>query len=81
ADGKFAEATAAPAVHTNGMTGKVIWGVTADVKAGVSRWLIKKKIRGWRTGRVEYYSREGAREAGNMELAPRLVITLNKPPP
>ena len=76
ANGKFAEATAAPVVHTNAMTGKVIWGVTADVKAGISRWLIKKKIRGWRTGRVEYYSREGAREAGNMELAPRLVITL-----
>ena len=76
ADGKFAEATAAPVVHTNAMTGKVIWGVTADVKAGISRWLIKKKINGWRTGRVEYYSREGALEAGNMELASRLVITL-----
>jgi fungalysin metallopeptidase (M36)/fungalysin/thermolysin propeptide len=75
-DGTFDEATAAPVVHTNAMMGKVIWGVTADVKAGISRWLIKKRIRGWRTGRVEYYSREGAGEAGNMELAPRLVITL-----
>ena len=71
--GTFAAATAAPVLHTNGLTGEVSWNVTADVLAGATNgWLIKRQNN--LSGQVRYYSREGAVVAGNPNFAPRLVL-------
>ena len=45
-------------------------------------WLVKKEQEGL-SGRVEYFSREAAEAAGNLVLAPRLILegmTANQPP-
>ncbi len=76
--GLFGPATAAPAIQANGQIGQVAWDVTADVQAGASAWLIKK-TREDEGGRVKYYAREGAAAAGDMTLAPRLLITFAAP--
>lgn len=71
-------AATAPVVQTNGMTGKVRWAVTADLKAGVRSWAIKTAF-DW-PGVVDYYSIEGAQASDPLDqskLRPRLVITLN----
>jgi hypothetical protein len=47
--------------------------VTADVQAGATGWLIKKTNEGL-SGQVSYYSKEGAEEARNLALAPRLEL-------
>lgn len=60
-------------MHVNGLTGQVEWDVTDDVLAGETAWLIKKaEEKGG--GTVLYYSKEGAIEAGNVDLAPRLIL-------
>jgi hypothetical protein len=59
--------------HADGLTGEVVWDVSADVRAGVAAWLIRK-TREFETGTVEYYSREAAAAAGMPELAPRLIL-------
>ncbi|HEY7647610.1 MAG TPA: DNRLRE domain-containing protein, partial [Methylomirabilota bacterium] len=74
--GSFSPATAAAYTHVNGLRGDVTWDVTADVQAGATRWLIKKTNEAL-SGQVSYYSREGAGEAGNPELAPRLIVEVD----
>ena len=76
--GTFGPATAPPVLHVNGLTGEVEWDVTLDVLAGASAWLVKKTNEG-PTGKVKYYSREGAVAVGDPSLAPRLVLTISAP--
>ena len=75
--------TADPFIHTSGMTGEVTFDVTDDVVAGADfGWLIKKELEG-QSGQVEYFSREAALAAGNIDLGPRLIlegVTVNVPP-
>jgi hypothetical protein len=71
--GNFGPATAPSIVHSNGMTGEVEWDVTDDVLDGASGWLIKKSDE-LRLGRARYHSKEGAIDAGNVDLAPRLIL-------
>ncbi len=73
--GKFDDATAAPVVHTNDMAEgtSVEWGVTQDVIDGAKAWVIKKRDE-TRNGRIHYYSREGAEQAGHPEWAPHLML-------
>jgi Zn-dependent metalloprotease len=73
--GKFADATAAPVIHTNDMAegAPVEWGVTQDVIGGAKAWVIKKRDE-TRNGRIFYYSREGAEQAGHPEWAPHLML-------
>jgi hypothetical protein len=70
--GDFGPATAASALHFNGLTGEVSWDVSDDVLAGASAWLVKKTSER-QPGRVSYFSREGA-DAGDPDLAPRLIL-------
>jgi len=69
-----------PAVQTNVMvSGRQRWTVTSDVKAGISRWVVKKTFED-KNGRVDYYSREGALAVDPYDAAgrrPRLIVTLN----
>jgi hypothetical protein len=69
-----------PAVQTNVMvSGRLRWTVTADVKAGISRWVVKKTFED-KAGRVDFYSREGALAVDPYDAAgrrPRLIVTLN----
>jgi hypothetical protein len=60
--GAIGEASASALVQ-NGSTGTLSFDVTADVRAGVSAWLVKlgDERRG---GRVDFVSREGAAAAG-----------------
>jgi hypothetical protein len=71
--GEFGPATASPVVHESGLVGTVEWDVTADVQAGASGWLIKRTEENWH-GVVAYFSKEGAAEEGDLDLAPRLII-------
>ncbi len=73
--GEFGDATAAPVVHTNDMAEgtPVEWGVTQDILDGAKAWLIKKRDES-KNGRVFYYSREGAEQAGHPEWAPHLML-------
>ena len=71
--GTFGPPTAAPVLHFNGLSGEVSWDVTDDVLAGASAWLIKKTSES-QPGRVSYHSREGADDAGDPDLAPRLIL-------
>jgi hypothetical protein len=76
--GTFGMTNAASVLHTNGMSGEVVWDVTLDVRAGVSAWLIKKTDER-QPGRVSYFSREGAAAAGDPDLAPRLILETTGP--
>ncbi len=71
--GDFVPTTSIGQIHTSSQTGPVEWDVTADVWNGNSAWLLKKTEEG-QNGIVEYYSREGAADEGNMDLAPTLTI-------
>jgi hypothetical protein len=73
--GRFGPATAAPVVHFNGLRGDVRWDVTADVLAGTTGWVLKKRHEGV-SGKVGYYSREGAAALGSPLSGPRLIIEL-----
>ena len=76
--GNFAPATGGGSLHQNGQTGEVMWDVTADVMAGAGfGWLIKKREEG-QAGQVRYYSREGAQAAGDMNLAPKLILVYRR---
>src|SRR4029453_11891500 len=71
--GSFAEPPTDSVLFLNSTSGEVRFDVTADVQAGDSSWLIKRSDdRG--SGRVDFFSREGAALAGDPSLAPRLVI-------
>ena len=74
--GNFEPAATDSVVHTNGMSGEVLWDVTGDVQAGADGWLIKK-TQG--NGNVRYYARDHADVLGNPDLAPRLVLEFNNP--
>ncbi len=69
--GTFEATSSDQVVHTNGMSGEVMWDVTADVQAGADSWLIKKRRR---PGHVRYYAKEHPDVASNPALAPRLVL-------
>ena len=71
--GSFGPATAPSVIHTNGLLGAVEWDVTSDVLAGSTGWIIKKTNEG-QTGKVFYYSREGAAELGDPTLTPQLIL-------
>jgi hypothetical protein len=61
------------------VSGRQRWTVTSDVKAGISRWVVKKTFED-KNGRVDYYSREGALAVDPYDAAgrrPRLIVTLN----
>jgi hypothetical protein len=58
---------------TNGQTGSVEFDLTADVRNGVTRWLIQTK---GNHGEIAFFSREGAEALGNFTLKPRLLVTL-----
>ena len=77
--GEYVQATAPSVTHHNFMSGVVEWDVTQDVLdvfggAPFEGWIVKKKLE-WAFGKVYYYSREGAAEAADLTLAPRLVLT------
>lgn len=61
-------------IHTNDLQSydEIEWDVTLDVQNGHASWLLKKPNS--MTGRVNYYSREGADEEGDPSLAPRLIL-------
>ncbi len=78
----------ASAVHTNRLTGDVVWDVTADVRAGIRAWMVKVTDEetpstpertvvggdnGYFGGTVEYHARENATE--DATRAPRLVFS------
>ncbi len=73
-------ASTPPAVQTNVMTdGQLRWTVTSDVKAGLSRWIVKKTFED-KPGVVDFYSKEGALALDPYDTAgrrPRLIITFN----
>ena len=71
--GSFGSATAPSVIHANGLLGPVEWDVTSDVLAGATGWIIKKTNEG-QTGKVFYYSREGATELSDPTLAPQLFL-------
>jgi hypothetical protein len=61
------------------VSGRQRWTVTADVKAGMNRWVVKKTFED-KAGRVDFYSREGALAVDPYDAAgrrPRLIVTLN----
>ena len=64
---------AASVIHTKDSTGEMSWDVTADVRAGAVGWVLRKS-QGWKWGSISYYSREAARDLGNLPLAPKLVL-------
>lgn len=72
--GTFGIPTASSATIVNTQTGEMEWDVTQDVLNGALGWLVKKTNEA-QNGAVEYYSKEGATDAGNMVFAPRLVLT------
>ncbi|MGI9491278.1 MAG: kelch repeat-containing protein, partial [Geminicoccaceae bacterium] len=71
--GDIGAATAPSVVHFNGLLGEVTWDVTDDVLVGAHAWLVKKTNES-KTGKVLYYSREGADDAGDQDLAPQLIL-------
>lgn len=71
-EGVYAPEPTAWASHTDGMTGRVVWDVTEDVRAGISSWLLK---RAYGEGTVLYYSQESAEAEGDPSLAPQLLLT------
>ncbi|HSF18160.1 MAG TPA: Ig-like domain-containing protein [Vicinamibacteria bacterium] len=81
--GSFVEATAPAVLHFNGMTGEVVFDVTADVLAlgaGAAEavFLVKKENEG-DAGKVEYFSVEAAAASGDPSLGPRLVLVSANP--
>jgi len=64
-----------PVVVTNGMTGRVRWAVTSDVKKGVRGWAVKSTFDV--EGTVDYLSKESPEAQSDTTKAPRLLITFN----
>lgn len=78
AGGSFEPAASASVLHTNGLTGRISFDVTADVAAllaGASHhgWLLKKTAEG-QPGQAEYAAREGTPGG-----APRLAVVYEPP--
>ena len=71
--GTYGSATAQPVLHFDNTTGEVEWDVTEDVLNGTTAWLIKRSELG-HGGNVNYYSLEGALDADDPNLAPRLIL-------
>ncbi|MCK5200008.1 MAG: hypothetical protein KAR21_16735, partial [Spirochaetales bacterium] len=72
--GDFTDAAGPPVIHTREMTGEVSWDVTQDLLNSLFYgWIIKKDSDG-QNGKIGYYSKEGAAAAGNMNLAPKLIL-------
>jgi hypothetical protein len=72
--GTFASATAPGVLHYNGLAGQLSWDVTQDVLNGaVFGWIIKKRNEG-QSGKVYYYSREGAPTPDDM---PTLILNFS----
>jgi len=67
-------------VHTNNMSGIVVYNITKDLKTlsvnakSVGYTLFKTGTSN--NGNVTYYSKEGAQSVGNMDYAPKLVLTM-----
>lgn len=72
-EGFYEPATAPGVIHYNGLEGEVSWDVTEDVKNGAYGWLIKKTNQS-ATGKVLYYSKEGAISANDPSLSPKLIL-------
>jgi len=70
----FVSAPSNTVLHVNGQTGVALWNVSDDVRAGYSGWAIKKTNEA-ATGKVHYYSKEGATQASDNDLGPRLILT------
>lgn len=91
--GALMSAATASTVHTNHLTGDVVWDVTGDVRAGVVGWMVKVADEetptmaerpvvggdGGYGGTVEYYARESATE--DVNRAPRLIFSSATPAP
>ena len=66
-------------LHTVNLTGSVEWNVTSDVLSALSegankvRFVVKRELEN-KGGHAEYHSREGAEAAGDLALAPRLLL-------
>ncbi|MEW6269808.1 MAG: hypothetical protein AB1689_10990 [Thermodesulfobacteriota bacterium] len=71
--GDYGDATAPPATVAGAPGAVVAWDVTADVEAGVTRWLLRSRDES-EPGAVAFYSEEAAEAAGDPDLAPRLVL-------
>jgi cysteine-rich repeat protein len=71
--GNFDPTPSDTVMYTNSTSGTVSFDVTADVKAGITEWLVKKADEQAR-GRVLYYSREGAAAKSDPTLAPHLEL-------
>ena len=69
--GNFTATASDQVTITNGLSGEVMWDVTADVVAGTDSWLIKKTSG---NGNVRFHAKEHPDVAGNSDLAPRLVL-------
>jgi len=66
--------TSAPIVITNHLQGTVEFDVTGDIlNSSVSGWLILKEDEN-QGSKVSFYSREGASQAGALELGPHLLL-------
>jgi hypothetical protein len=69
--GLLGRRTAPGVVHRSRMTGPVQWDVTQDVRAGASRWLLKKRLE-TSLSDVSYFSKEGA--IHTPDLRPMLIL-------
>ena len=73
--GDFTDAAGPPVIHTREITGEVSWDVTQDLLNSLFYgWIIKKDSDSHQNGKIGYYSKEGAAAAGNMNLAPKLIL-------
>ena len=78
--GYYAPATAPDVYHFDYMSGPMVWNVTQDLQDVIGGqpfygWLLRKvDYSEWWFGKVWYYSREGAAYAGDVKLAPRLLL-------
>jgi hypothetical protein len=71
--GDYGAATAAPATAGGDPGTVVAWDVTADVQAGITRWLLRNRDESDPSS-AAFHSQEGAEAAGDEDLAPRLVL-------
>lgn len=78
--GDFATATAPSVLFFNGYRGQVQWDVTQDVLDGAEDGWLVKKTRENLSGKAIFYSREGAVEAGDADLAPKLILEFGSAP-
>lgn len=71
--------TAPPILIVNKQTGTIEFDVTQDLRSGFQDgWLVRKQDEA-AFGNVRFYSKEGAAEAGNANLGPRLILDFGTP--